>query len=198
MRLSFRRRWVWPVGVLTALIALISLAAPFIDEPARRYMEREINGRLTGYTVRVGALHVHPWTVSLELVDSTISQDANPDPPVGRIRSLTTTIDWRALLRRKVVAEMSFDRPELYVNLKNFRVEARSDVPLKDRGWQGALEAVALDLKINRLEVRNGALTYVDPKHQVPRARLSIRSPRGRRGLPHRGVLARWPRGLSR
>jgi len=162
MRLSFRRRWDWTVGVLTALIALISLATLLIDEPARRYMEREINGRLTGYTVRVGALHVHPWTVSLELVDSTISQDANPDPPVGRIRSLTTTIDWRALLRRKVVAEMSFDRPELYVNLKNFRVEARSDVALKDRGWQDALEAVALDLKINRLEVRNGALTYVD------------------------------------
>ena len=87
MRLSVRRRWVWPVGVLTALIALISLATLLIDEPARRYMESEINRRLTGYTVRVGALHVHPWTVSLELVDSTISQDANPDPPVGRIRS---------------------------------------------------------------------------------------------------------------
>jgi hypothetical protein len=161
MSLSLRRSWVWPGGLLVGLVAIISLATLLIDEPARRYMEHEINRRLTGYTVTVGALHVHPWTASLELVDSTISQDANPDPPVARIRSLRTTIDWRALLHRKIVAEMSFDQPQLYINLKNFRAEARSDVPLKDRGWQDALEAVALDLKINRLQVRNGDLTYL-------------------------------------
>jgi len=153
---------MWAMGLLAGLVSVTFLAALLIDEPARRYMEREINHRLTGYTVTVRALHVHPWTVSLELVDATISQDANPDPPVARIRSLTTTIDWRALLKRKIVADMTFDWPELYVNLKNFRAEARSDVRLKDRGWQEALEAVALDLKINRLQVRNGDLTYLD------------------------------------
>jgi len=153
---------MWAMGLLAGLVSVTFLAALLIDEPARRYMEREINHRLTGYTVTVRALHVHPWTVSLELVDATISQDANPDPPVARIRSLTATIDWRALLKRKIVADMTFDWPELYVNLKNFRAEARSDVRLKDRGWQEALEAVALDLKINRLQVRNGDLTYLD------------------------------------
>ncbi len=162
MKLLLRRRWIWLMGLLVGLVAVASLAALFIDEPARRYMEREINRRLTGYTVTVRALHVHPWTASLELVDSTIVQDANPQPPVARIQSLTASIDWRALLHRKIVADMTFDRPELYVNLKHLRAEARSDVPLKERGWQEALEAVALDLKINRLEVRHGDLTYVD------------------------------------
>ena len=162
MKFLAGRKWILPIGVLTGLVVLTSLAALLVDEPARRYMEHEINRRLTGYTVSVRALHVHPWTVSLELVDTTIQQDANPDPPVARIHSLRTTIDWRALLHRKIVAEMTFDRPELYVNLKNFRTEARSDVPLKDRGWQEALEAVALDLKINRLQIRDGSLTYVD------------------------------------
>ena len=156
--------------------AVTVLAALFIDEPARRYMEREINHRLTGYTVTVRALHIRPWTVSLELVDATISQDANPDPPVARIRSLTTTIDWRALLKRKLVADLTFDRPEVYVNLKNFRAEARSDVSLKDRGWQEALEAVALDLKINRLQVRNGDLAYLDagPFKPLRLSRLNV------------------------
>ena len=56
-----------------------------------------------------------------------------------------------------------FDRPELHVNLKNLRAEVRGDVPLKDRGWQKALEAVALNLKINRLQVRHGSLTYGEP-----------------------------------
>jgi hypothetical protein len=162
MKLPVRARWIWLIGLLAGLVAVTSLAALSLDEPARRYMEREINRRLTGYTVTVRALHVHPWTVSLELVDATISQDVNPDPPVARIRSLTASLDWRALLHGKIVADMTFDRPELYVNLKHFRAETRSDVALKDRGWQEALEAVALDLKINRLQVRNGDLTYLD------------------------------------
>jgi uncharacterized protein DUF748 len=144
------------------LLGLIVLVAVTLDVPARRYMEREVNRRLTGYTVSVGALHIHPWTVSLELLDWTISQDANPDPPVARIRSLTATVHWRALLHGKVVADVTFDRPSVYVNLRNLRAEAAGDVALKDRGWQRALEAVTLDLKIDRLQVREGDLVYLD------------------------------------
>jgi uncharacterized protein DUF748 len=173
MRLLIRRPRVLAIGLLAGLVAVIWLAALSIDEPARRYMEREINRRLTGYAVSVGALHIHPWTVSLELVDSAISQDANPDPPVARIRSLAATIQWRALLHGKVVADVTFDQPSMYVNLKNLRAEAVSDVPLKSRGWQRALEAVTLDLKIDRLRVREGDLTYVDPAGPFRPLRLS-------------------------
>ena len=162
MRFPVRSQWIWLIGVAASLVAVIWSAAQSIDEPARQYMEREINRRLTGYTVTVRALHVHPLTLSLELLDSTISQDANPSPPVARIRSLAASIDWRALRHRKIVANMTFDRPELYVNLENLRAETAGKVALKDRGWQGALEAVALDLKINRLEVREGDLAYLD------------------------------------
>src|SRR5882724_9554349 len=126
MRLLLRSRWVWPTTIFLGLLGVTVLAALALDAPAHRYMEREINRRLTGYTVSVGALHIHPWTVSLELLNSTIFQHANPDPPVARIRSLTATIHWRALLHRKIVA------------------------------------AVTLDLKIDRFQVREGDLTYLD------------------------------------
>ena len=159
---SRRRRRLCIVGALAVLMAGVALVSFSLDEPVRRYMEREMNRRLTGYTVTVHALHVHPWMVSLELLDSTISQDANPDPPVARIRSLTASLQWRALLHGRVVADILFDQPALYVNLKNFRAETKSDVALKDRGWQEALEAVALDLKIDRFRVRDGDVTYVD------------------------------------
>src|SRR5882724_5061568 len=162
MRLLLRSRWVWPTTIFLGLLGVTVLAALALDAPAHRYMEREINRRLTGYTVSVGALHIHPWTVSLELLNSTIFQHANPDPPVARIRSLTATIHWRALLHRKIVADVTLDRPSIYVNLKNLRAEAASDVALKDRGWQEALEAVTLDLKIDRFQVREGDLTYLD------------------------------------
>ena len=35
-------------------------------------------------------------------------------------------------------------------------------MPLQEKGWQEALEALAFDLKINRLRVRDGDVTYVD------------------------------------
>ena len=163
MKMPGGPRWMWWTGLAVGLLVLVTvIAALFIDEPARRYMERKINSRLTGYTVAVPKLHVHPWTVSLELVDATLRQDANPDPPVALFRSLRASLHWNALIHGKIVATITFDRPALYVNLKHLQAEVASDVPLKDRGWQDALEAVALDLKIDKLQVRNGELTYVD------------------------------------
>jgi len=133
-----------------------------MDEPMRRYLERQVNHRLTGYTVQIRALRVHPWIGSFELYDASIVQDANPDPPVTHVARLVTSIDWRALLDRRLVADIIFDRPTVYLDLKNVRAEAAGDVALKDRGWQQALEALAFDLKINRLRVLGGDVTYVD------------------------------------
>ncbi len=157
-----RRRWLWLTGLLALLVVLTYAAARFADEPLRRYMEHKVNERLTGYTVRIPALHVHPWTVSLDLRNATIFQDANPDPPVAAIGRLTVSVDWRALVHRRIVADITFDRPTVYVDLRQVRAEAKSDVPLQEKGWQEALEALAFDLKINRLRVRDGDVTYVD------------------------------------
>src|SRR5439155_2023621 len=94
--------------------------------------------------------------------NATIFQDANPDPPVAAIGRLTVSVDWRALVHRRIVADITFDRPTIYVDLRQVRAEAKSDVPLQEKGWQDALEALAFDLKINRLRVRDGDVTYVD------------------------------------
>jgi hypothetical protein len=157
-----RRRWLWLTGLLAFLVVGTYVAARFTDEPLRRYMEHKVNDRLTGYTVRIPVLHVHPWTVSFDLRDATIFQESNPDPPVAAIGRLTVSVDWRALVHRRIVADITFDRPTVYVDLRQVRAEAKSDVPLQDKGWQEALEALAFDLKINRLRVRNGDFTYAD------------------------------------
>ena len=162
MTLRIRRRWLFLLGGLVLLTVLVYGTARFADEPLRRYMEAEVNRRLTGHTARITALRVHPWTASVELRDATIAQDANPDPPVAQVGRLVTRIDWRALLHRRVVADISFERPTVYLNLKQVRTEAAETTALKDRGWQQALEALAFDLKINRLRVVDGDITYVD------------------------------------
>ncbi len=172
-----RRRWIWLPGVLVMLAALAYGVARFADEPVRRYLEAEVNRRLTGYTVRLPSLRLRPWTASMELRDASIVQRARPDPPVAYVGRLRTRLDWRALLHRRVVADVTFERPILHVDLNNVRAEAADKTPVKDRGWQEALEALAFDLKINRLRVLDGDVTYIDrgpfkPLH-VSRVNLS-------------------------
>ena len=171
-----RRRWLWLFGTLGVLGILTFAVARYADEPVRRYLEREVNNRLTGYTVRIPSLRVHPWIGSIELYGATIVQDAHPRPPVIHIARLVTSIDWQALLHRRLVADITFDRPTMHLDLKNVRAEAAGDVKLKDRGWQEALEALAFDLKINRLRVLEGDVTYVDrgPFKPLHASRLNL------------------------
>jgi hypothetical protein len=159
---SIHRRWLWVFGALALLGLLLYGVARSLDEPVRRYMETEANRRLTGYTVRIPGLRVHLWNASVEVRDASLVQDENPDPPVIHMERFVTAVDWRALLHRRIVADLTFERPTAFLNLRQVRTEAASDVPLKERGWQHALEALALDLKINRLRIIDGDVTYVD------------------------------------
>lgn len=176
MGLSTHRRWFWLLGTLALLALLVYGVARSLDEPVRRYMETEANRRLTGYTVRIPVLRVHLWKAAVEVNDASVVQDAVPDPPLIHMERFLTRLDWRALLHRRLVADLTFDRPTVVVNLKQVRAEATSDVPLKERGWQEALEALALDLKINQLRILDGKVTYVDagPYKPLQVSRLNV------------------------
>lgn len=167
-----RRRWLI-IGVPLLLFLIVAYAIAFmIDEPLRRYTEAKMNRALKGYTVRVGTLDFHPLGFSLDLKDTIIIQDAYPEPPVARIPLLSASVHWRALLSGKVVGDILIDRPTVNVNLKQARKEIADPAPIKDRGWQDALEAI-YPLKINLFQVNKGDLTYVD---EGPFKPLRIRS----------------------
>ena len=52
-------------------------------------------------------------------------------------------------------------RSHIHFDLRQFVQEAKDPTPIKDKGWQDALQA-AYPLKIDRFAIRNGDLTYVD------------------------------------
>jgi hypothetical protein len=152
---------LWAAGIITALLVLAVVAAFFIDEPLRRRMESNLNSALQGYTVRIGRLDFHPIGLSLDLEDSTISQDDHPEPPVAHIPNLTASVQWRALLYGDVVAEFTIDNPKIYLNLKQTKKEIEDEVSMEERGWQQAVKEI-YPLEINNFVVREGELTYVD------------------------------------
>jgi hypothetical protein len=144
------------------VVILIALAlAYFIDEPLRRQTEARINASLKGYTVRIGKLDFHPIGFSLDLENSAVFQDANPDPPVAQIPRLTASVDWKALLLGRVVADVFIDSPVLSINLAHSETERHDATKLHERGWQAALQSIS-PLEINEFMVANGRITYTD------------------------------------
>jgi hypothetical protein len=146
---------------LIVLVVLSVFAAFFVDEPLRQRMEANLNRSLTGYTVHIGKLDFHPIGLSLDLENSVIFQSDNPEPPVAQIANLRAGIQWGALLRGRLVADFQIADPKLYINRKQAKKELDDKIPMKERGWQRALEEI-YPLKINRFVIRNGSLTYVD------------------------------------
>ena len=133
-----RRWWIWLVGVVGLVVVAAVVVSFFIDEPLRRYVERQMNAQLQGYTVRIGALDFHPLGFSVDLKDIVIMQDGHPDPPVVHVPALSASVQWRALLRGRAVSDIQIERPAVHLNLTQLRHEARDEVPVQERGWQEA------------------------------------------------------------
>ena len=166
-KLTTSKPFLWAgAAALFVLIALF-VAAFLLDEPLRRKMEEDINRSLKGYTVRIGRLDFHPIGLSLDLEDGTIYQMAHPDPPIARIPNLSASVHWKALLHGRLVADFEIDNPALRFDLTQFSQEARDETPIKEKGWQDAVQAI-YPLKINRFEIRNADVTYIDKSQSRP------------------------------
>jgi uncharacterized protein involved in outer membrane biogenesis len=181
-----RSWWSWLVGAVGLFLVAAVMGSFFIDEPLRQHVERQMNTRLQGYTMHLGALDVHPFSFSVELKEVVIGQVVHPDPPIIHVPELNASVQWRALLLGQVVADVKVERPALRLNRTQLRHEARDEVPVQERGRQAAVQA-ALPLQINALRVFNGEATYIDadparslrarqqrPPRQSGRGRLSV------------------------
>jgi Domain of Unknown Function (DUF748) len=155
------RRWWWALGAVAVVVALAYTAAFLLDEPMRRSMESELNARLKGYEVTVGRLDFHPFGFALDLENIVVRQTSNPEPPVASIPRLSASVEWRQLIRARLVGEIEIDRPSVNLNLAQARDEIKDPVPVGEKGWQRALEAI-YPLKINLFTIRDGTLVYTD------------------------------------
>jgi hypothetical protein len=159
-------RWLgWSAGAVAVAVALVVvlaiLADVLLDEPLRAEMERRLNDRLQGYQVVVRALDFHVLGGSIDLLDVVVRQNAYPEPPVAWLPRLSASVDWRALLRARIVADFEFERPELYINRQQLLAESRDPVPAQEKGWQEALQSL-YPFKINYILVTDAKLNYVD------------------------------------
>jgi hypothetical protein len=161
-------RLIAKVGIALAGLLVLLTALGFVpNEPLRRSIEGRMNRSLEGYSATIGKARLQPLGLSLTLTDLVIRQSAHPDPAILVVPRLHASVHWKELLFLRVVADFSIDRPVAYINLPQLRSELVDDVPVEEKGWQQAVEAI-YPLKINLLTLRDGSLTYVDDDPKQP------------------------------
>ncbi|MDD2853426.1 MAG: DUF748 domain-containing protein [Desulfuromonadaceae bacterium] len=157
----------WGFGIPAAVAAVLFFASFVLDEPLRGITEAKLNRDLKGYSVRLPALHVQLLDLSVSLKEMTVVQQAHPDPPVASFPRLKASIHWSGLLAGKLVAEFRLDKPKININLLQLRSEVDNTVPLKERGWQQAVEDI-YPLKINSLKINDANISYIGDDQKRP------------------------------
>ncbi len=157
----------WVVGIPVVLALVLYGASYLLDEPLRSNTEKKLNRDLKGYSVRLQAVHVQLIGLTATLKGLTVLQQAHPDPPVAYFPIVKASINWRELLAGRLVGELMLDRPKININLLQLRSETAGDVPLKERGWQQALEDI-YPLKVNTLKINDASITYIDQDPKQP------------------------------
>lgn len=163
-----RRRLLRVLGLGLALLVGLLFAVSFLlDGPLRRSIEKAMNEKLEGYTVTIGRAHLSIFGLSVTLQNLQVAQQANPDPKVAVIPKLVASTSWRELLRLRLVADFVLESPRINVDRRQLAKESEDATPVKERGWQEALQA-AYPLKINVFRVVDGDLTYIDEDPERP------------------------------
>ena len=143
-----------PLGLLVVIIVAVS----FIDEPLRAYTERELNHRLPAYIVHIGALDLHPISLSLDLADITVRQKDHPDPPIAAISKIQGSLQWSALFAGRIVTDQLIEHPVIHFVRPQAAKELEAS-PEHQQSWQELLFAMQ-EVQLNELRVTNGEVTY--------------------------------------
>jgi hypothetical protein len=157
----------WAAAILTSVLVALFIASFFLDAIVRARTEAAMNQKLKGYHVALGHAHLQLVGGRLTLNRIKIIQLAHPHPPIADIAMIRFHIQWKELLSRRVVADVLLWRPQLHIDRAQFVSEKNDRVPLKQKGWQDALES-AYPFKINRFIIEDGDVVYLQDASSPP------------------------------
>src|SRR5690606_1587008 len=129
----------------------VRLALPFALE---RYVDHVLD-RVPDYAASIEGLEVNLWRGAYEIEGlDVLKVDGGVEAPLFEAARVDLAVDWRNLLRGRVVGELDLLRPVLNVVTSADEGVAQTG---KDRDWGARIEAL-YPFRIERLVVRDGVL----------------------------------------
>ena len=157
----------WIGGFFATLIVAVFIASFFLDDIVRARTQAAMNQKLKGYHVALAHAHLQLIGGILTLNGLKVIQEAHPRPAVADIATMRFTIQLKELFSRRVVADVLLSRPKIHIDQTQLVAEKKSNVPLRQKGWQDALEA-AYPIKINRFTIYDGDVVYIQDRVNPP------------------------------
>ena len=158
---------LWIGATILVLVAVVFVASFFLDGIVRARTEAAMNASLKGYHVTLEHAHVQLLSGGLTLSNLTIIQQQHPRPPVADFPEMRFRIQWRELFSGHVVANVLLWHPRIHVDQTQFVAEKNHKVPMRQEGWQQALENI-YPFKINRFRVEDGDVVYIQDAKSPP------------------------------
>lgn len=156
-----RRALVW------ATIGTLILAAAYESGLVERWMRRKLISSIqqgTGARVEIGGFHFYLWSLRARIDNLTLhGLEAADQPPLFHADRIDVDIRVVSFFGRKIALdELIVEKPKVAVRLDH---DGRSNVPSPRRAagnhpWRATL----FDLRIGRLELRDGSVAYNDAK----------------------------------
>jgi uncharacterized protein YhdP len=148
------------LGALLAVLLAARLALPYVVED---YANRRL-AALESYQGRVGDIDIHLWRGAYSIDDIVIVKKGAKRPvPFFRSRRVNLSVEWRSLLRGRIVAAAEFDSPEL--NLVQSKNEQEEQLG-QDEDWHARLEEL-FPFQFNTILVSNGTVRFLAPGIQA-------------------------------
>lgn len=169
-----RRGWKIAAVIVGLLIVAIVIVVSVIDEPLRQLIEAEANDLLPDYHITIGALELHPLTLSVDLHDVIVRQAIHPEPPLAAVPHVTGDARLLPLFSGKVAADLRIDTPVFYATRQQItgmlRRATTPEVKDEDMAWQERLRE--LSPFEAAIYINNGHLTYDEGKPDSEPIRL--------------------------
>jgi hypothetical protein len=157
----------WGGGIFATLTVALFIASFFLDDIVRARTQAAMNQKLKGYHVALAYAHLQLVGGILTLNGLKVIQQAHPRPAVADVRMMRFHIQVKELFSRRVVADVLLSHPKVHIDQTQLMAEKENKVPLRQNGWQDALEA-AYPFKINRFVIEDGDVVYIQDLMNPP------------------------------
>ncbi len=153
--MHIRKRYSIAAGIVLLLI-IIRLALPYIVE---RYVNKTLN-ELPGYNGHVADIDISLYRGAYTIDELLLEEEeGNPENPFIHIQQIDLAVEWRALMKGKIVGEVLLIRPQL--NIEAAQADSSGAEAPDREHWTEVVKSL-MPMTINRLEVQQGKLTYLD------------------------------------
>lgn len=163
-----RRRWIIVSVILGVSILAVFIITFLINEPVRKYAEREATERLPDYEITIGKVGLQPFRLGIDLQNVVVRLRGNPEPPLAEIPDVKAKVRILPLLARTIDLNFQIEGPHLAATSQQVDtvLQKKEEVKQAAVAWQDTLREM-MPIRLS-LSILNGHMSYksdpnVDP-----------------------------------